>query len=121
MKAYGKRKLMLMTVFALAALLLVAATVFATRGDYGVNSGASASSTCGGTSGPSCTISYNGHPASYSATNNDGSYSYQFDDYDCTAVVSPTGSVTIGGEECGGVNSTPTPAPTETPEPDPEN
>lgn len=97
------------------ALLVIIATAFATSGDYGIATGTS--STCGGSSGPSCTINYKGHPASYDSTNSDGSVQYNFDDYDCSAVVATDGTITIGGgSECASVQSTATPAPTETPE-----
>ena len=115
MKPLRKHRIMLRAIFVLAALALLAMTAFATSTDYGVNTGASAQTTCGGTSGPSCTISYNGHSASWTATNNDGSASYSFDDYDCTAVLATNGAITIGGEECDSVTATPT----ATPEPDP--
>ena len=110
-----KHKMTLAALIALAALALLAATALATSGDYGVNTGGSAQSTCGGTSGPSCTISYNGHPASYDSTNNDGSHSYNFDDWQCVAHVATNGTITLGGEECDNVTATPT----ATPEPDP--
>ena len=114
--ARNKRRLTYLAIALLAtAALLIGASVLANSGDYGVNTGASTQSTCGG-SGPSCTISYNGHSASFQVTNNDGSHSYQFDDYDCVAVVSPSGSITIGGNECSSVSATATPAPTDTPD-----
>ncbi len=109
-----KKRAILAAALMALALLVIVATVLATSGDYGIATGSS--TTCGG-SGPSCTISYNGHPASYDSTNNDGSVQYNFDDYDCSAVVATDGTITIGGgSECASVQTAATPAPTETPE-----
>ena len=117
MKPSHKRTVLISALFAIAAILLLAATVFAASGDYGVATGSS--STCGSTSGFSCTMTYNGHSASWTATNTDGTASYKFDDYDCTAVVSSDGGITIGGgTECSNVQTAATAVPTETPEPD---
>ena len=92
-------------------LIVLAATAYATGGDYGVNTG---STNCGG-SGPPCVMTYNGHALSYQASNNDGSVSYQFDDFDCVAVVASNGWITLGGDECNSALATATPAPTSTP------
>ena len=111
-KATKRLMILAGALFALA-LVIVFAPAFATSGDYGVATGGS--SGCGG-SGPPCVISYNGHPATYSTTNNDGTVSYRFDDYACDAVVASNGWITLGGNECNSVLSTATPAPTATPD-----
>ena len=104
-------------VIVLAAFILLAAAAFGASGDYGVNTGASAASSgCGG-SGPPCSITVNGHPASYQSTNDNGSVIYKFDNYDCTAIASTFGVILGNGSECSSVASTATPQPSASPEP----
>ena len=110
-----KRLIVLAVALLGLALIIVFAPAFAKSGDYGIATGSS-STTCGG-SGPACTISYNGHPASYDSTNNDGSVQYNFDDYDCSAVIATDGTITIGGgSECASVQAAATPVPTDAPD-----
>ena len=109
-KQYRRLALMTSLLVALLAILLIAATAFAASGDYGVNTG---STNCGG-SGPPCVMTYNGHSLSYDASNSDGSVSYQFDDFDCVAVVASNGWITLGGNECNSALATATPPPNST-------
>ncbi len=110
----AKRLTVLASALLALAILALALPALAASGDYGVATGSS--STCGG-SGPPCVMTYNGHSLSYDVTNSDGSVSYQFDDFDCVAVVASNGWITLGGNECSSALATATPAPTATPEP----
>ena len=91
----------LMVIAALALLLLaVAAPALARGGDYGVNTGASSSSGCGGTSQPPCTLNWSGYGLTYSHTDSDGDHVYTFDDFDCTAYGHPNGTWSARGTQC---------------------
>ena len=93
-------KLMAVAVLALAALLLLAMPVYATRGDYGVNTGASAQSSCGGSGQPACSLNWSGYTLTYSHTESDGTHVYTFDDFDCTAYIHTNGNTSGRGPEC---------------------
>ena len=80
--------------------LLCAATIYASRGDYGVNTGASASSGCGGTGQPACTLDWSGYALTYSSTQSDGTHVYTFDDFDCTVYIHTNGNTSGRGPEC---------------------
>ncbi len=82
-------------------LLALAAPVYARSGDYGVNTGASAaSSNCGGTSQPACSMNWNGYGLTFSHVDADGDLVYTFDDFDCTVYGHPNGTWSGRGSEC---------------------
>ena len=89
--------LLAMTLIAMIALL-IAMPAFARGGDYGVATGAS--SNCGGTSQPACTMNWNGYGLTYSHTDADGDLVYTFDDFDCTVYGHPNGTWSGRGSEC---------------------
>ena len=96
-----KRLIVLATALFALALIIVFAPAFATGGDYGVNTGASAATSgCGGTSQPACTLNWNGYGLTYSHTDSDGDLVYTFDDFDCTVYGHPNGTWSGRGSEC---------------------
>ena len=80
--------------------LLISAPAFAASGDYGVATGASSSSGCGGSGQPACTLNWSGYGLTYSH-NYGAYYVYTFDDFDCTVYIHSTSGSTSGrGAEC---------------------
>ena len=80
--------------------LLISAPAFAASGDYGVDTGASAASSCGGSGQPACTLDWSGYGLSFVRVQ--GTYHvYDFDDFRCTAYInSSTGAVLLRGDQC---------------------
>ena len=105
LKTKGRMMVLVVAWLFALALLALALPALALSGDYGIATG---SSSCGG-SGPPCAITYNGHPASFSATNSDGTVSYTFDNLTCVAVVASNGWITLNGSQCSSVLATATP------------
>ena len=84
---------------ALTLLLLFAATAFAIGGDYGVNTGASASSSsCGGRGQPPCSITYGGYTATFRTVS--GGYAVYSFSFSCELLVDSSGNKTVTGSEC---------------------
>ena len=85
---------------AVLCLATLAAPALARSGDYGVNTGASASSGCGGSGQPACTLNWSGYALTYSHTESWGDQVYTFDDFDCTVWISSNGNTSGRGPEC---------------------
>ncbi len=101
MEKSTKRLMILAIALSALMLLLVLAPALAKGGDYGVNTGASASnSNCGGTGQPACTLNWNGYGLTFSHAQ--GVYHvYDFDDLRCTVYIhSGTGAVSFRGDQC---------------------
>ncbi len=99
MPRISERLVFLSSAVALIAILL-AAPAFAVSGDYGVSTGASANSSCGGTGQPACNITVNGYDLTYSHTASNGDVVYTFDDFSCTLYLHPNGNSSGRGSEC---------------------
>ncbi len=100
MKARIFRLTALAVAVAALAALLFAAPVLARGGDYGVNTGGSANSSCGGTGQPACTLNWSGYALTYSHTDSSNNQVYTFDDFDCTVYIHPNGNTSGRGPEC---------------------
>ena len=98
MKHLQKRTVLSGMLIGLAAILLLAATVYARSGDYGVATGSSSS--CGGTGEPACSLNWSGYGLTYSHTESDGDHVYTFDDFDCTVYIHTNGNTSGRGPEC---------------------
>ena len=86
-------------IVALALLLLaVASPALARGGDYGVNTGASSSSQCGGRGRPPCSITYQGYTATFRTVSN-GYAVYSFS-FSCELLMDGSGNKTVTGSEC---------------------
>ena len=81
------------------ALLLVVAPAFATGGDYGVNTGASAASSgCGGRGQPACSITHGGYTATFRTISN-GYAVYSFT-FSCELLLDVNLNRTVTGSQC---------------------
>lgn len=89
-----------------AALIVLAGLVslppaLAVGGDYGVTTGgAAASSNCGGTSQPACTLNWHGYGLTFVHVESNGDIEYQFDDFNCTVWQHSDGTYSGRGPEC---------------------
>ena len=82
----------------LLALMLLAAPAFAASGDYGVATGASAASSCGGRGQPACSITHGGYTATFRTISN-GYAVYSFT-FSCELLLDVNLNRTVTGSEC---------------------
>ena len=100
MENLRKRPIICLALLTALFVLMAAAPTLARSGDYGVATGASTSSQCGGTSQPACTMNWNGYGLTFSHIDGDGDLVYTFDDFDCTVYGHANGSWSGRGSEC---------------------
>ena len=100
MPEHNRRLMVLAAAMILLAAIMIVGPAFARSGDYGVNTGASASSSCGGSGQPACSLNWSGYTLTYSHTESDGTHVYTFDDFDCTVWIHTNGNTSGRGPEC---------------------